>query len=249
MKTPLLFLAALLLLLPPAWADKAATSTPAPAAIVREERKLEGWSVHLDKRLLDGQSAATAKALELLAKQLQEIVKVVPAPAVAELQKVPLWISPEYPGIPPRAEYHPGVGWLKDNGRDPVMAKGVEFTNVRNFEAETLRMPNFALHELAHAYHDRVLGNGHPGVLAAFRHARDAKLYDNVERWSGPGWPMRRERAYAMTNEMEYFAETTEAFFSRNDFFPFVRAELEKHDPDMTAVLATVWKTTPAPAK
>jgi hypothetical protein len=56
--------------------------------------------------------------------QLQEIVRVVPAKAVAELQKVPLWINPEYPKVHPRAEYHPDAGWLRDNGRDPVMAKG-----------------------------------------------------------------------------------------------------------------------------
>jgi dipeptidyl-peptidase-4 len=29
---------------------------------------------------------------------------------------------------------------------------------------------------------------------------------------------------------MEYFAETTEAYFSRNDFFPFTRAELLEHE-------------------
>lgn len=84
----------------------------------------------------------------------------VPRAAVAELRKVPLWFSPEYPGVQPRAEYHPDAGWLRDNNRDPKMEKVVEFTNVRIFERETKRMPNFALHELAHAYHDRVLANG-----------------------------------------------------------------------------------------
>jgi hypothetical protein len=35
----------------------------------------------------------------------------VPSQAVAELQKVPLYFSPEYPGVKPRAEYHPGAGY------------------------------------------------------------------------------------------------------------------------------------------
>ena len=34
-----------------------------------------------------------------------------------------------------------------------------------------------------------------------------------------------------MTNPKEYFAETTEAFFTRNDFFPFTREELEAARP------------------
>jgi len=52
-------------------------------------------------------------------------------------------------------------------------------------------------------------------------------------------------RAYAMTNDQEYFAETTEAFFGRNDMEPFTRDELEKFDPEMFALLKQVWKVSP----
>ena len=44
-----------------------------------------------------------------------------------------------------------------------------------------------------------------------------------------------------MTSLFEYFAETTEAYFSRNDFFPFTRDELKRADPDFCALLGTVW--------
>ncbi len=40
---------------------------------------------------------------------------------------------------------------------------------------------------------------------------------------------------------MEYFAETTEAYFSRNDFFPFTRQELLRHDPEMHDLLEKLW--------
>ena len=212
-----------------------------PAADLPKTRTLEGWTVEVRAVLLTEQKDATEKTLTLLQTQLREIARVVPAAAVAELRKVPLWISPEYPGVPPRAEYHPDKHWLVANGRDPAMAKGVEFTNVRVFAEETNRMPCFALHELAHAYHDRVLGFDHAEIKAAYERAKAAGLYENVERWLGNGRPNTHERAYAMTNEREFFAETTEAFFGRNDFFPFTRAELEKHDPQMAALLARLW--------
>ncbi len=208
-------------------------------------RKISGWTVHVSRRLLDEQSDKTAKALELLTAQLDEIVTVVPQQALVELQKVPLWISPEYPKVAPRAEYHPGAGWLKDNGRDPQMAKGVEFTNVRIFEAETRRMPNFALHELSHAYHDRVLNFEHAEIKAAFEKAKASGKYDKVDRKDSEG-RVRQDKAYAMTNQMEYFAEGSEAFFTRNDFFPFTREELEKHDPEFFAILQHVWSSVPA---
>ena len=218
---------------------------------LREIREIEGWSVHISRKLLADESNATARALELLQAQLAEIVRVVPGPAVAELRKVPLWISPEYPNIPPRAEYHPDAKWLSDNGRDPVMARGVEFTNVRIFEAENRRMPAFVLHELAHAYHDRVL-KGLPAIgeiNTAYQNAKAGGKYDRVERQDSEG-RKRMDRAYAMTNAFEYFAESTEAYFSRNDFFPYDRAQLKDTDPDMCTLLEKVWNLNPdAPGK
>lgn len=213
-----------------------------------QTNNVEGWTVLVNERLLAEEKAATGKALEILRGQLKEIVRVVPAPAVAKLREVTLWFSPEYPGVKPKAEYHPGAGWLRDNGRNPAMVRGIEFTDIRNFEAEARRMPNFTLHELAHAYHHRVLPNGFENaeIKAAFKRAKAAKSYDKVERWLGNGKPNTFERAYAMTNPQEYFAETTEAYFTRNDFFPFTRDELKRHDPEMEQLVGRLWGVAPS---
>jgi len=214
----------------------------ADANAAREIRSIEGWQVSISRELLTKDAELTSKALHLLALQLQEIVRIVPTKAVAELRKVLLYFNPQYPRERPRAEYHSGAGWLKENGRDPVMAKGVEFSNVSIFEAETRRMPNFALHELAHAYHDRVLGFDNAEIEAAFQHATAAGKYDKVERQDSEG-RKRLAKAYAMTNAKEYFAECSEAFFTRNDFYPFNKEELKQHDPEMFALLQKLWGT------
>ncbi|MEQ1860816.1 MAG: hypothetical protein ABMA13_12850 [Chthoniobacteraceae bacterium] len=214
------------------------------AANGRDTRDISGWTVHVGNAL-DG--AAAERALVQLKAQLDDIIRVVPPAAVVELKKVPLYVSPEYDGVRPRAEYHPDAGWLRANGRDAAMTKAVEFTNVRIFDAEVKRMPVFVLHELAHAYHDRVLGFDQPEIIAAFEHAKAAKSYDAVERQRTDGKPNTRERAYAITNHKEYFAETTEAYFGRNDFFPFTRDELKQHDPEMFAILERLWSATPQP--
>lgn len=208
---------------------------------------VEGWVVVVNERLIAEDKVPTEKALEILRSQLMEIVRVVPGPAVAKLREVTLWFSPEYPGVKPKAEYHPGARWLRDNRRNPAMVKGIEFTDIRNFEAEAHRMPNFTLHELAHAYHDRVLPDGFANkeVKAAFERVKASKSYDKVERWHGNGKPNTFERAYAMTDPQEYFAEATEAYFARNDFFPFTREELKRHDPDMEQLLGKLWGTKP----
>ncbi len=219
--------------------------SPAKATVSHPERvvrDVEGWTVRIDTRLWSEQRAATEKALELLAVQLREIIQVVPAPAVQHLRKITLWFTRTYPGEGGRAEYHPGAGWLRDNGRDPAMVHGVEFTDIPDFESETRRMPNFTLHELAHAYHDRVLPGGFSNteIAAAYKAAKASQRYERVQRKDAAG-KIHWDRAYAMTNPMEYFAECTEAFFSRNDFYPFNRTELQQHDPDVDALLVRLW--------
>lgn len=205
-------------------------------------RQIEGWTVHISKKLLTDHADKTQQALELLTKQLQEITRVVPEKPLAELKKVRLWFSPKYPNTGARAEYHPGAGWLKNNGRDPVMEKAVEFTNILDFERETRRMPNFTLHELAHAYHDRVLNFEHRDIKLAYERAKASGKYDNVDHRDAEG-RVRKSRSYAMTNQMEYFAEATEAFFTTNDIYPFTSNELQTHDPEFFTLLKVIWQT------
>ncbi|MBI3880849.1 MAG: zinc-dependent peptidase [Verrucomicrobia bacterium] len=208
----------------------------------RETRTIAGWTVHISRDLLASNGPATARALELIEAQFKEIIRVVPATAVAELKKIPLYLSPEYPGVRPKAEYHPGADWLRDHGRDPVMAKAVEITSVRDFDTSVRRMPMVILHELAHGYHDRVLpkGHGNPEVKAAYEKAKAGGKYDRVERQDSEG-RKRMDRHYALTNPAEYFAESTEAFFGRNDFFPYTSDQLKAHDPEMFELLGKLW--------
>ncbi len=134
------------------------------------------------------------------------------------------------------------------NNNKPVeMAKSVEFTGVHDFEAETRRMPNFVLHELAHAYHNHLLGDDHPEILAAFKAAKKSGTYTGLVKRSGnPEKPYRIDKGetYAMSNQMEYFAEATEAYFHENDFYPHRRAQLIEHDPKLVPVLEKVWGVT-----
>lgn len=228
-------LSAVLLCLAAVFPLRAEEATTGPTRVV------EGWTLHISKRLWEERQAAVDAAMPFFEKQLAEIVKKIPAAAVTKLREIPIFFTLPPKDRPGTAEYHSSVNWLRKNGRDPAMARGVQISNVANFEQETNRMPNFMLHELAHGYHDRVLTFEQPDIIAAYQHAKDAKVYDRVERSRGNGKPNTFERAYAMTNHKEYFAEATEAFFSRNDFFPFTRDELEKHDPRIVQVLKSVW--------
>jgi hypothetical protein len=128
-------------------------------------------------------------------------------------------------------------GTLRLKALNPDKAGGVEVNHLRHFvNWSRIDQPCIILHEMAHAYHFRVLGEQHGGIRAAYKQAVERKLYDSVLRANG-----KKEKAYALTSAGEYFAELSEAYFGRNDFYPFTRAELEKHDPVGYQLMRDVW--------
>ncbi len=240
---PVLPLLLVLLAAVPAGRAAAANATAPPKPASRfdptadyEEKHVEGWAVLVNHRLLDQEHRPLCKrVLRQLKDHLYRVTRVVPPAALANLRRVPFWVELNDPKFPCMC-YHPSADWLRENGLNPQKAGGVEVANADNFLNWTLVQPWMVLHELAHAYHDRVLGFDNAEVRACYQHAINSKLYDSVMHYDG-----RKVRAYAATNEKEYFAESTEAYFGSNDFFPFVRAELKEHDPKMCDLLEKVW--------
>jgi hypothetical protein len=89
---------------------------------------------------------------------------------------------------------------------------------------------------LAHAYHDQVLGFEDPRILKEYQsykksgHGDAALLYDGT-----------RVRHYGLTDQKEFFAEMTEAYFGGDDFFPFNRAELITAEPEIYELMRAIW--------
>jgi hypothetical protein len=81
-----------------------------------------------------------------------------------------------------------------------------------------------------------VLRFDHPRIIAAYDQMKEEGIYERVLLYTG-----RQTKHYALSNHKEYFAESTEAYFGVNDFYPFVRAELEQHDPRMYALMVELW--------
>jgi hypothetical protein len=200
-------------------------------------QQIEGWRVLVSKKFRKSEPAICEKTLKLLTHHLYGVTRVIPPEALGKLRQIAIWVELEE-GHHPCMAYHPDPGWLREHGMNPEKGGCVEIANARNFLAWTIDQPVMVLHELAHGYHDRFLDRGYnnPEIKSAYDHAMKAKLYDSVLRCRN-----RRGRAYAATNPMEYFAETSEAFFGTNDFYPFVRAELHEHDPQMYDLLKKLW--------
>lgn len=201
-------------------------------------RTIEGWTVHVDPALVDGEAKELgARALRMLADHLNRISILMPTERLAQLRKLEIWIEHAHPTLG-AMQYHPSVGWLRANGHDPRLAKKVHIPRAKDLFArgQLIKHPMVVLHELAHAYHDQVLSFDDERIVKTYVRAKESGKYDKVLLYTG-----KTVRHYAMTNHKEYFAEGTEAYFGRNDFYPFVRAELKEHDPDFHDLLEEVW--------
>lgn len=196
--------------------------------------------MHIDNRLLagDGKSAGD-HALRILANRLYDIKHVVPADKVKRLQKVPIWLDMSHGKLRP-AQYHPSKGWLKANGFSEELARCVHIPVASEFSSigHQRVQPWSVLHELAHAYHDQVLGFDHAEIRAAFERFKTNGNYKNTLHING-----KKTKHYGLTNEKEFFAEMTEAYFGTNDFFPFNRAELKQEEPELYELLTKIWGT------
>lgn len=201
-------------------------------------RQIEGWRILVNQKLLADTSLCD-RVIKVLSMHLFQITRVVPAPALAKIRQIPIWVELDDPLFPGMC-FHASRDWLATHGVNPAKTDAVELANATNFLSWSIEQPCMVLHELAHGYHHRFLGDDFAAIHRCYEHAKAAGLYASVLRANG-----HHERHYAMTDEKEYFAESTEAFFGTNDFYPFVRAELKEYDPDMYALQCEVWGVEP----
>lgn len=215
-----------------------AADAPMDAPTSRTEKKLEGWTIRVDDRLLKGPDAELgAKSLKFLENKLSDLVAVVPADKVKRLRAVPIVLDLTH-GKLTSMQYHPSAVWLKNNGYAENLARCVHIPKAADVAVpQNIReQPWVILHELTHAYHDQVLSFDHPRVREAYDAYKKSGHGDETLLFNGS-----RVKHYALTNPMEFFAEMTEAYFGCNDFFPFNRAELKEAEPAIHEFLSDIW--------
>jgi hypothetical protein len=210
------------------------------------DRKLEGWTIRVDDRLLKGPDEALGtRALRFLEGKLSDIKVVVPEDKVKKLQTVVIVLDLSH-GKLTSMQYHPSAGWLKENGYSTDLEKCVHIPRAADLPTKRNinEQPWVILHELSHAYHDQVLGFDEPRIKEAYENYKKSGHGEKTLLYDG-----RRVKHYALTNHKEFFAEMTEAYFGVNDFFPFTRGELKEAEPEIYALLKDIWESPPKPEK
>ena len=190
-------------------------------------KNVEGWKVYVNNGLLGkGKHADVgAKCLKKLKEDLADVKARIPDRPLKELLKVPIWLEVDTTNGPrgrtPTFHYHPGIGWLKKMDFNPEKHQCVEFSRAAAYAGRG--KSSVVLHELAHGYHNRVLGFNDPRILAAYKKAVAGKSY--------------RPRDWARSNHKEFFCAVTQRYFGRKD----ERERLQKEDPGIVKIMKQIW--------
>lgn len=231
------------------WSRATADENSKPAAALKSDRpaehvtkQIEGWTVQIDGRLLKEPHIELGnKAVRLLGDRLYELTLLLDPAKIEKLREFPIWLDLNH-GELRSMQYHPNPGWLLSHGYSAELALGVHipdaagFTNPHHLHTQ----PWAIFHELAHAYHHRVLQYGEPRILAAYERFSAQPQYESVLHVSG-----RQREHYARTNDKEFFAEMSEAYVGLNDFYPFHRGELQRDEPEIFALMKEIWGPLP----
>ena len=220
---------------PASWAAEK-NSLPPPAS--RTTQNIQGWNVLVDDRLLTSPNDELgARALKMLDAKLVDITYVVPSDNLKKLQTVTIVLDLSH-GPLHNMQYHPGADWLVEHGYSAKLVKCVHIPEAKDLLTSRCinEQPWVVLHELAHAYHDQILGFEEPRILRVFENYKKSGHGDNALLYNGS-----RVRHYGLTDQKEFFSEMTESYFGTDDFFPFTAAELMTTEPEIFELMKAIW--------
>jgi hypothetical protein len=196
-------------------------------------RPIQGWTVYIHPGAL-ANNKDVGPALELLDGKLKGIAGSLPNSQVAKLQAFAFWID-ETCDINAPITTHYSKDWLHVHGHNPDMAMGIEICQPDRFRWQAEDDSMLVLRTLAWAYHAKYLRSDN-GLLDAYDTAMASGNYESVRNLDG-----KRVRAFATVSPSDYFAELTNAYWGRNNLYPFTRNDLREFDPKGYALMERVW--------
>ena len=207
-----------------------------------------GWTIELEKQLMTDNPALGRKAAARLARKLDESCTLLPEAARAGVRRHKFFImygpKAKHDGRDNGAEYYQTNAPACYADLDPRWGGGIVIYSAENYDWQTKFWAlKLVLHELAHSYHLEQWPEDQPDICQAYTNALNRNLYRNVRNDRG----QQLERAYALQNPLEYFAELSCMYFCGCDYPPRNRAELRAYDPTGYAMIQKMWKVPAAP--
>lgn len=202
-------------------------------------RDIAGFTVLLNPMVAD-QAPLLENVMDSIDMQISDMTGRLPAERLAELKQTFIWVELD-DEADKAAVYHSSADWIVASAGNQDKIGHIEIVNASNFVNWSRdHQPSLLLHQYIHAFHHKVLGAAHQGIIDTYEQVQLRHMYDQLEHMSGAV-----SLGYATLSPFEYFAEISEAYFARNDYFPFNRAQLKVHDPIGHDLVEQLWLEKP----
>jgi hypothetical protein len=229
-------------------------SQPAAVNYRRTERKYESVkladakygnaTVSVEKQLKTDEPAVAKRALARLKAKRALALAAAPKSARERLAKVPFFLmyGPKSRG----GGKGSGLVYFQKNAPafreelDLRWGDSIVIYCAQNYvEITDLWALKALFHELAHAYQLEQWPEKQPDILQAWKHSKENRLYLNVRDVETN---KTLSSAYALTNQLEFFAELSCMYFVKCNYEPSDRSKLKAYDPVGYAMIRKMWK-------
>ncbi|MGH7171459.1 MAG: hypothetical protein ACRELG_14380 [Gemmataceae bacterium] len=205
--------------------------------------RIDKWTVPVEKQLLSETPTVARLALARLKAMLPKALAALPPPSRANIRKLPIYLlygpRAKAGGRDDGLEYFQKDAPKHHKHLDPRWGSCVVIYCAENYARISAFWALKALvHEFAHAYHLEQWPEKQPDILRAWDHAVEQSLYRNVTDDSGK----KIDKAYALVNQLEYFAELSCMYFVGCNYQPFNRKQLQAYDPVGYAMIQKMWR-------
>lgn len=198
--------------------------------LYRQYEPIAGYGINLiaEKKLSDESPELLHQAAEKLQTAVSSALQRLSGHAQHQLQDVKFYL---FSGDEVRTGGRRGGQWYFRKGTagykpfwNSIVIRSAKFyiDETDEWAAEA------ALHELSHAYYYKNYRRLARAARKSFANAEKNKLYYNTKTKRG----RVIKKAYAMTNEREYFAELSKVFHIGNYYYPYNREDLKEYDAE-----------------
>jgi len=200
------------------------------------------WNIHVEKSLLEGDQDLFRASVAKLRETLDYVFSLMPLRSRTILSDLQFYIM--WGEASPNGGRKSGMSYIRkgEPGNYPRLDKKWE-NSIVIYSAENLMYLDdlwsrkAVFHELAHAWHIANWAEKHPPIYNSWKSAKDGNRYTNVRDIKN----RTIKNAYALKNQLEYFAELSAIYFVGGNYHPYDRAALEKYDPSGHRMVEALW--------
>jgi hypothetical protein len=200
------------------------------------------WNIYVEEGMREGDQDLYATSLAKLNETLDYVFSVMPENARNELSKLRVFLL--WGEASPLGGRKSGMSYIRKGEPknytylDPRWEHALIIYSAENLMyLNELWSRKAIFHELSHAWHILNWPEKYPPIFNSWKNAKNSQKFVEVQDIKGK----TIKSAYAIKNQLEYFAELSAMYFVGSNYYPYNKAGLRQYDPKGYEMIEVLW--------